>query len=152
MVVSFPFSPLPSSLRNIWSLIYAKLSTLNPSTKPIWRFQIPLNPTAEQIKATGYGVDTVRIWRDEPNGVDMSSEIPRHILTHLQMLFLEDIKRNSPHKYARMKCFPQLRLYRVDKSKHRLLYKCAPTEEQLGYQANVGYQDSVGSTILLTRL
>jgi hypothetical protein len=143
LVVSFPFSPPLSSLRSIWSVIYARLSTCSLSAKPVWRFQIPLDPTPEQIKARGYGTSTVRIWRDDPNGVNMTSDIPEHILAYLQMLLLGDIKRNSPHKFARMRSPPELRLFRVDKSKDRHVYKCAPTEGQLGYQAAVGYQDSV---------
>jgi hypothetical protein len=36
-----------------------------------------------------------------------------------------------------------LRLFRVDVRQDRHLYKCAPTVDQLGYQAQIGYQDSV---------
>jgi hypothetical protein len=156
LVISFPFSPPPTSIRNFAALIYAKVAALDFFASPIWTFQVPINPTPEQVEVNGYGTDTVRIWRDEPAGINMTSVIPKDTLRNLQMLLLEDIKKNSPHKFARLKAPPELRLYRVDKSRDRNLYKCAPTKELLGYQAVVGYQDSVGHSsyehdLVLTR-
>ncbi|KIW05952.1 uncharacterized protein PV09_03140 [Verruconis gallopava] len=140
--VSFEYSPPMTTVRNIWSVLHAKLSTLDLSAKPVWKFEVPLNPSAEQIRERRYGTDRVRIWRDEPSGINMTSEIPKYVLQNLRALLFDDIKRNAPHKLTRMKSLPELRLYRVDRSKDRELYKCAPKEEQLGYQSIIGYQDS----------
>ena len=142
IIISFTFSP-PATLANLWTIISAKLKGCRWSAQPVWRFQIPLNPTAEQIKEKGYGTERVAIWRDQPNAVDMTSEIPKHVLQQLQNLFREDAQRISPNKFNRQAAPPELRLFRVDTTKDRNVYKNAPTEEQLGYQAMVGFQDSV---------
>lgn len=144
LIVSFAFAPPMTSMRNIWSIICAKVRAFSLSAVPVWTFEVPLNPRIAQIKAKGYGSETLRIWRDEVNGIDITSEIPRPVLRNLQLLFLGDVKQRSPSKYARMKSVPpELRLFRVDTASQRHVYKCAPTETQLGYQANTGYQDSV---------
>jgi hypothetical protein len=84
LVVSFPFSPPNNSLQNCWSNIAAKLKARSSSAEPMWTFYVPLNPTAAQIKEKGYGYEKVRIWRDEPAALDMTSEIPGDMLAMLK--------------------------------------------------------------------
>jgi hypothetical protein len=144
LIVSFPFLPSKWSISNIGSILWAKIRALEFSAVPVWRFQIPLQPTEDQIEAKGYDSHSIRIWRDEVAGIDMTSEIPREVLLNLQAMFLDDIKHRSPSKYTRIKGSPpELKLFRVDSRNRRGVYKCAPTEGQLGYQANTGFQDSV---------
>ena len=144
LIVSFDYAPPLTSIRNIWSVITAKVCAMDMSAVPRWTFQVPLNPSLEQIQERKYASENVRVWRDEVGALDMTSEIPHHILKVLDSLFLEDVKRRSAAKYARMKSSPPtLRLFRVDDSLQRGVYKCAPTRSQLGYQAHTGYQDSV---------
>jgi hypothetical protein len=126
------------------AVIWAKLKALDISAVPVWSFQVPLIPTPTQVEARQYGSHKLRIWRDEVAGIDMTSEIPRHVLSNLQALFLDDMRHISPSKYARFSAStPKLKLFRVDTNSQRHVYKCAPTEAQLGYQANTGFQDSV---------
>ncbi|KAF2433514.1 hypothetical protein EJ08DRAFT_583775 [Tothia fuscella] len=127
LVVSFPFSPPNNSLKNYWSNLAAKLRARDLSAEPMWTFFLPLNPSVAQIKEKGYGYEKVRIFRDEPSALDMTSEIPNEMLAML--------------KYC-LNSTSDLRLFRVDIRHDRPLYKCAPKIEQLGYQARVGYQDS----------
>ena len=144
LIVSFNWAPPLTSIRNIWSIVLVKLKAFDFSATPKWTFQVPLNPSDEQIMDRRYSMEKVRIWRDEVGALDMTSEIPRRILGVLQSFFLEDVKRRSPSKYARMQDNPPaLRLFRVDNTLQRGVYKCAPNEAQLGYQAHTGYQDSV---------
>lgn len=145
MVVSFAFSPSPTSVGNIIGLIAAKIKARSSSAIPVWTFQIPLKPTAEQIETNGYDTEKVALWADEPNGINMTSEIPTHILNQLKALLNEDTKTLSPTRFARLKKQPELRLYRIDRAKDRDIFKCAPTKDQLGYQSTVAFQDSVHS-------
>jgi hypothetical protein len=135
-----------TSISNIWSVISAKIRAFNLSAIPLWTFHLPLDPTPEQIQDNNYSSDTVRIWRDEVSAIDMTAEIPNDVLSVLQSLFLGDLKQRSQSKYTQQKRNPpRLRLFHVDHARRRNVYKCAPTEAQLGYQAQTGFSDSVSA-------
>jgi hypothetical protein len=151
LVVSFDFAPPMTSIHNIWSVILSKIKAFDLSAVPVWTFQLPLEPTTDQIEDNGYTSETVRIWRDAVGVIDMTSEIPKEMLSILHSLFLEDAKHRSASKYARIKNNRNtLRLFRVDDARQRQVYKCAPTKAQLGYQPHTGFQDSVRLSIPFT--
>ena len=131
LIGSFTFMPEISlslqGLRNWWSILVARLATRNWSAVPTFYFHIPCNPTVDQMKESKYGDEHMVIWKDYPDAVDMGSEIPSHVMANLK---------------AFLNVTNQLTLFRVNSRKSRKLFKNAPTKEQLGYQANVGFQDS----------
>jgi len=144
LIVSFNYAPPFTSIGNIWSTILAKAKARNLTAVPRWTFRLPMDPSIEQINDRGYQHETVRVWRDEVAALDMTNEIPKNVLHILQSFLFEDARRRSPSSYARLRGTPPaLRLFRVDNSFKRAVYKCAPTQAQLGYQAHTGYQDSV---------
>jgi hypothetical protein len=144
LLVSFNFSPPLTSISNIWKVLGAKIKAMSLSAIPNWKFSVPLVPSAEQIKSNDYGQDIVRVWRDDVRGIDMTKEIPKDVLKNLRLFLLDDIRRQSPSKYSRIReSPPELRLFRIDPSTRRNVHKCAPTEPQLGYQAHTDFQDSV---------
>jgi hypothetical protein len=84
LIFSFPFSPPNNSIKNCWANLAACLKARRWDAEPVWSFRVPYNPTAAQIKENGYRYEKVRIWRDEPAALDMTSEIPEHMLKMLQ--------------------------------------------------------------------
>jgi hypothetical protein len=84
LVVSFPFSPPNNSIKNWWRNVAARLKARRWDAEPTWSFAVPFNPTAVQIKENSYSYEKVRIWRDEPAALDMTSEIPENMLKMLQ--------------------------------------------------------------------
>jgi len=83
LVVKFPFTP-SVNLFSIWSIFFTRLVTWNWRSELISTFQVPLNPTAEQVQVKGYTNESFRIFRDEPVGLNMTSEIPQKTLEQLR--------------------------------------------------------------------
>ncbi|KAE9985576.1 hypothetical protein EG328_007242 [Venturia inaequalis] len=133
LVVKFPFTPSLNPL-NVWSVFVTRLVTWNWKSELTVTFRVPLNPTAERIRERGYTNDNFNIFRDYPSGLDMTSEISSKIWD--QFRYTLDVSKIKPGLSNR------LALFRVDLTKNRNLYKCAPNEEQLGYQARLSFQDS----------
>jgi hypothetical protein len=84
LVFSFPFSPPNNSIRNCWINFAACLKARRWDAEPVWSFTVPFKPTAAQIKEKGFQYEKVRIWRDEPAALDMTSEIPEDMLEMLR--------------------------------------------------------------------
>lgn len=128
VIGSFTFTPEISfsvqGLKNLRSIISARIAKRR---EPTFHFRIPFNPTPEQMEASDKHDPHMIIWRDYPSAVDVGCSIPSHIKANLQSF----LGISNP-----------LTLFRVHTSKPRKLFKNAPTAEQLGYQANVGFQDS----------
>lgn len=76
LVVKFPFTP-SVDLFNIWSIFITRLVTWNWRAELISTFEVPLNPTVEQIREKGFTNERFRIFRDEPVGLNMTAEIPQ---------------------------------------------------------------------------
>jgi uncharacterized protein YcbX len=136
--LSFPWTPFLSfsldGLRNLGTIIVAKLAHLSTSAEPRLYLRIPLNPDLERKKTKGYSCEDVTIHSDYyPQALNMTSEI-------------------EPDALAKLKYFlgvsNPLSLFRTNAESPRPLYKCAPTEENLGYKANVGMADSYPIHIL----
>jgi uncharacterized protein YcbX len=131
IVGSFTFMPKTSldlqGLRNWWSIIVARIAARSWSAIPTFYFRIPYNPTEDQMKKSKYSNERMILWRDYPDAVDVGSEIPSHVVANLKAF----LNITNP-----------LTLFRVNAEKTRRLFRNAPTKEQLGYQANIGFQDS----------
>lgn len=131
LVVSFPFTPNITmswqGLKTVITLMLCKLCNLSLSAEPQVHFQIPLSPSQQLIKRKVYPRRNVRIWRDWPHALDLESEIPAQTLAQLKWF----LGITNP---MTMMC--------VDTEFSRPIYKNAPTEEQIGYQASTGFADS----------
>ncbi|MCJ1485492.1 hypothetical protein MMC06_005666 [Schaereria dolodes] len=90
-------------------------------------FKIPLLPTNEQVKKNGWTLEKMTIWKDSPMAINMSSIIP-----HEFQSFLADVSRSAR----------PLGLFRVLPNHYRKVLRCAPRQEQLGYQSIVGFADA----------
>lgn len=93
-------------------------------------FQVPFNPTNEQIDENHYATESMKIWKDSPESLRIMSTAPsenNEILKELSR-FLEISNT--------------LALFRAAKKPNREVFRCAPRKEQLGYQSIVGFQDS----------
>ena len=90
---------------------------------PEEQFQVPFEPSSEQIKKAGYQYDDVTIWKDTVNALNMSSIVPPSFKTFLG-------------------CSNKITLFRIDNSKLREVYRNAPSKEVLGRVCQVGGQDA----------
>lgn len=93
-------------------------------------FQVPFNPTVEQIDENQYATEPMKIWKDSPDSLRIASTHPsesNEIFKELSR-FLEISNT--------------LALFRAAKEPNREVYRCAPRKEQLGYQSIVGFQDA----------
>lgn len=133
MVVRFP-SPLVWSftsmegLINAWSIFAAKMRTRTLPAKPMTTFRIPLLPTEERMKEKGYTREVTRIWKDFPESINMTSEIPPETLAQLQHFI--NVER-------------PLGIFRADPIRHREIHRNAPTAQDAGYQPIVSFADAV---------
>lgn len=93
-------------------------------------FQVPFNPTLEQIQQYGYATEPMKIWKDSPESLKIASTHP----SENNELFKE-LSRF-------LEISNTLALFRAAKDPNREVYRCAPRKEQLGYQSRVGFQDS----------
>lgn len=82
-------------------------------------FQVPLSPPA----AHTYPKDNVVIWNNEQKWINYGRHVPHD--------FKVFIGTDKP-----------LSLFGVDPAEPRNVYRCAPREEELGYQPNTGFADA----------
>lgn len=97
-------------------------------------FQVPFNPTEKQTKDHGYETEKMIIWKDSPPSLLIASTSPT---------------QNNPvmKELSRfLNISSSLGLFRV--SDERDVYRCAPRKEELGYQSQVGFQDSYPLNIM----
>ena len=94
-------------------------------------FKVPFEPTASQIKQCGYTTEKMKIWKDQPTSLNMSSSIAAGLSSFLGM------SKNTT-----------LALFRVDPRYYRTVLRCAPRKEQLGYQPVTGFADAYPLHIL----
>jgi len=126
IVVKFPFVPdLDFSIegfQNWCTLMAAKVAARSFSAEPMVTFRVPFMPTKP------YPMEKMKIWRENPESLNMESEIGLENLAKLRYF----LGLSNP-----------LTLFRVDPANFRKLYKCAPRETEVGYQPVVGFSDSV---------
>lgn len=92
--------------------------------------QVPFYPTAAQIKQNQYETVPMKIWKDAPDSLKIASTHPSENNEILKELSRFLVVTNT------------LALFRAAKEPNREVYRCAPREDQLGYQSRVGFQDS----------
>lgn len=134
IVVRFPFSPdTDFSLEGI--LNYGKLlaAKLARKSEPMLEFRIPFNPSQERIKSKGYKNEVLKIIRDSPVALNISSEIDLEVLAKLRYT----VGAANP-----------IALFRVDSDKYREVFRNAPKQQDVGFQTVIGLQDDVSHVML----
>lgn len=129
VVVRFPFSPdtdfTREGLLNYGKVLAAKLAGM---AEPTLEFRVPFNPPKDMIKSKGYKNEVLRIWKDQPEALNMSSAVDPEVLSKLRYT----LGTTNP-----------IALFRIDTNKYREVHKCAPKKEEVGFQPVIGMQDSV---------
>lgn len=129
LVVRFPFTPdTDFTLEGLKNYALIQGAKLVRKAEPMLEFRVPFNPTKERIKSKGYKNEVLRIWKDNPVALNLSSEVDPEILAKLRYT----LGTTNP-----------IALFRIDANKYREVHKCAPKEEDVGFQTIIGMQDSV---------
>ncbi|POR37546.1 Uncharacterized protein TPAR_02251 [Tolypocladium paradoxum] len=120
IVARFPWTD--KGLRGLVQLATAKLSR-GLSAVPEREFMLPLEfPSTADIGARGYEFANVKIWKDAPCALNMQRELPPELARFLGV----------KHR---------LGLFRMDPANQRLVFRCAPRRDALGYQPVIDFQD-----------
>ncbi|KAI0100619.1 hypothetical protein GGR51DRAFT_531885 [Nemania sp. FL0031] len=121
LILKFPWKE--HGWRGLLSVIMAKLSG-GASAVPGKEILLPIDfPSAVDIKANGYTFEEVKIWKEVVTALNMSTELPRELMLYLGVS-------------------NKLGLFRIDPSRLREVYRCAPLKEDAGYQPVTGFQDA----------
>jgi hypothetical protein len=91
---------------------------------PEREFQVPFNPTEEQIARAGYPYEKITVWKDTVEALNMGTEVPTELQHYLRL-------------------DKELALFRADDRMLREVYRCAPKKEELGWQPVIGFPDAV---------
>ncbi|KAK3990108.1 molybdenum cofactor sulfurase [Cladorrhinum sp. PSN332] len=80
-------------------------------------------PSQREIEARGYTHEQVTIWRDTVTALNMEADLPRELRLYLGVS-------------------NRLGIFRIDPARLRQVFRCAPTQEEAGYQPVTGFQDA----------
>lgn len=123
LVLRFPWRD--RGWRGVLQALGAKLAHRNPFAVPEREILLPVGfPPADEIRAKGYELEDVRIWRDTVTALNMEKELPEELRLYLGVS-------------------NRLGLFRVDPDRLREVYRCAPKSAEAGYQPVTGFQDAV---------
>ncbi|RDA90884.1 hypothetical protein CP533_3238 [Ophiocordyceps camponoti-saundersi (nom. inval.)] len=122
LLVRFPWSD-GGRLRRLVQLLIAKLSR-GLRAFPEKEFLLPLDfPSTTDITALGYEHAAVKIWKDTPHALNMERELPVELARYLGV----------KHRLA---------IFRMDPTKQREVFRCAPPKDELGYQPIIDFHDA----------
>lgn len=92
-------------------------------------FTLPIDfPSKADIQAKGFMFEDVKIWNEVTTALNMTAAVPPEL-----------------EKYLGVK--NPLGLFRMDPSKQREVFRCAPKKEEVGYQPVVDFHDAVSRGI-----
>ncbi|KAI9821320.1 MAG: hypothetical protein M1827_004056 [Pycnora praestabilis] len=117
LVITYPYQE--DGLKGLLAALWAALRGGEPERS----FQVPYDPTPEQITERGYTMDKMKIWKDSPEALNMGVDLPPELKYTLGV----------SHAFT---------LFRVDTRNHREVFRCAPGKEKLGYQPIIGFADA----------
>ncbi|KAK4231401.1 molybdenum cofactor sulfurase [Podospora fimiseda] len=80
-------------------------------------------PSQGEIDARGYTREQVTIWRDTVTALNMEADLPRELRLYLGVS-------------------NRLGIFRINPDRLRQVFRCAPTQEEAGYQPVTGFQDA----------
>jgi hypothetical protein len=129
LIIRFPFSPdTDFTLEGLINYGKIMLAKLGRQSEPTLEFRVPFNPPQERIEKKGYRNEVLRIWKDSPVALNVSSEIDREVFEKL--------------RYTLGAANP-IALFRIDANAYREVHKCAPKKEDVGFETVIGMHDSV---------
>ncbi|KAI1419409.1 hypothetical protein F5Y12DRAFT_793971 [Xylaria sp. FL1777] len=121
LILSFPWKE--DGWRGLLSTIAAKLGG-GSAAVPEKEILLPVDfPSAAEIKDKGYIFEDVKIWKETVTALNMSTELPKELMLYLGVS-------------------NKLGIFRVDPSRLREVYRCAPLKADAGYQPVTGFQDA----------
>lgn len=122
LVVRFPWTNLGP--RGLLQTVSAKLKH-GLKAEPEREFLLPLDfPSAQDISSRSYEHADVKIWKEVTTALNVASEVPPELKAYLGL-------KN------------RLGLFRMDPSRQREVFRCAPRKEAAGYQPIVDFHDAV---------
>lgn len=135
VVCNFAFTPEITydmeGLRNAMTIFKAKLGQRSWNAEPTLTFKLPIAPDA--ARSEKYTRETMQVWKDFPEAINISSEIPPDTLAKLKYF----LGVSNP-----------LAIFQADPLNHRPIFRNAPTKEEAGFQPGVGFADSYPLHIL----
>ncbi|KAI0432552.1 hypothetical protein F5Y09DRAFT_339611 [Xylaria sp. FL1042] len=121
LILRFPWKE--DGWRGLLSTVAAKLGG-GAAAQPEKEILLPVDfPSAVEIKDKGYTFEEVKIWKEVVTALNMSTELPRELMLYLGVS-------------------NKLGLFRIDPSRLREVYRCAPVKGNAGYQPVTGFQDA----------
>ncbi|KAI0403920.1 hypothetical protein F4802DRAFT_266193 [Xylaria palmicola] len=121
LILRFPWRE--DGWRGLAAAVAAKLGR-GAAAEPEREILLPVDfPSAGEARAKGYAPGDVKIWKEVVAALDMSAELPRELALYLGVS-------------------NKLGLFRVDPTKLREVYRCAPRKDEAGYQPVTGFQDA----------
>ncbi|XXG98566.1 hypothetical protein Hte_004891 [Hypoxylon texense] len=121
LILRFPWKE--DGWRGLFATVAAKLAR-GRAAEPEIEILLPVDfPSAAEIKERGYTFEDVKIWKETINALNMERELPEELRRYLGIS-------------------NKLALFRVDPDQLREVYRCAPSEEEAGYQPVTGFQDA----------
>lgn len=135
VVCSFAFTPEwswnMSGLRTAFSIFKVKLAQRDIKAEPRITFKLPIAPDEE--RSSKYTREVMKIWKDSPTAINITSEIPPETLAKLKYF----LGVSNP-----------IALFKADPLNHRKVFRNAPRIEEAGYQPGVGFADAYPLSIM----
>ncbi|KAI0457635.1 MOSC domain-containing protein [Xylaria acuta] len=121
LILRFPWKE--DGWRGLLSVVLAKLGG-GAAAEPEKEILLPVDfPSAAEIKEKGYAFEDIKIWKEVVTALNMSTELPKELMLYLGVS-------------------NKLGLFRIDPTKLRKVFRCAPVKEDAGYQPVTGFQDA----------
>ncbi|KAI8949761.1 hypothetical protein F4801DRAFT_390746 [Xylaria longipes] len=121
LILRFPWKE--DGWRGLLSVVLAKLGG-GAAAEPEKEIMLPVDfPSAAEIKEKGYTFEDVKVWKEVVTALNMSTELPKELMLYLGVS-------------------NKLGLFRIDPTKLREVFRCAPVKEDAGYQPVTGFQDA----------
>ncbi|KAF2763021.1 hypothetical protein EJ05DRAFT_471970 [Pseudovirgaria hyperparasitica] len=132
VVVSFPFSPDWSllsfqGLKNLASILSAKLLAFDLKAEPESSFTLPYDPTPDRIQEKNYTAEKMQIWKEYHSFLNVGPEIPETSLAQLKYF----LGVRNPFT-----------LFRIDTRNYREVFRNAPVKADVDHQPIVAMQDA----------
>ena len=119
------------TVRTLGAIVKAKLAARSFTAEPMVTFRLPIAP--DGARASRYGREIMHIWKDSPEAINVTTEIPQATLAKLKYF----LGVSNP-----------LALFMADPFKRRDIFRNAPTRDEAGYQPGTGFADAYPLSIL----
>jgi len=139
LVCKFAFTPdwewngmfKMETIKALGVIIKAKLAARSFTAEPMVTFRLPIAPNSD--RTSSYRKEVMQIWKDSPEAINVTSDIPRATLAKLKYF----LGVSNP-----------LALFMADPLKRRDIFRNAPTRDEAGYQPGTGFADAYPLSIM----